>query len=275
MATMAEPIATSGSRRWGAAIDVVIGGAAVVVTVAASPLVRRSYNRYGATDAEVASAMPGDELVKQPKLGFTRAVTIDAAPVDVWPWLAQIGQGRGGLYSYDGLENLAGCDIHSADIILPEHQDIERGDIVRSGADRYPCWVVMSVDAPRHLVLLGAGTPADIAIPEVVDEVPAKGYAASTWQWELRPTNQGTRTRLVVRQRLTYSSGQALIWRLVEPINFAMEHKMLKGIKARAEQLTVAAGNEPPRVFADTTVTHRSRTAPHRSRTGPETTRPQ
>lgn len=219
-----------------AARDIVVGGIAVLATLVASPVLRRRYNRHGATDTEVAAAMPGDDLVKEPKLGFTRAVTVNAPPAEVWPWLAQIGQGRGGLYSYDALENLVGCNIQSADSIVPEHQNLAPGDIIRSGPDRFPCWVVVRVEAPRHLVLLGAGTAADVSVPEIVAEVPAKGYAASTWQWELRPHGGGARTRLVVRQRLTYSPNQRLLWRIVEPINFVMERKMLEGIRTRAER---------------------------------------
>jgi len=182
--------------------------------------------------------MPGDDLVMKPKLGYTRAVSIDAPPGEVFAWLAQIGQGRGGLYSYDALENLVGCDIHSADDIIAEYQNLSEGDIIRSGPDNYPCWMVMEVDPPHHLVLLGAGTPAEVAVPEVFEEIPARNYAASTWQWQLLPRANGTTTRLVVRQRLTFSPRQGLIWRIVEPINFAMEHKMLSGLKARAEART-------------------------------------
>jgi hypothetical protein len=216
--------------------DVLVGGSAVVVTAVASPILRRAYNSHGATDAEVSSSLPGDDLVKHPKLGYTRAVTVEVSPAEVWPWLVQMGQGRGGLYSYDSLENLVGCGIHSAAEILTDHQRLEAGDIIRSGPDSYPCWIVMDVEPSHHLVLQGAGTPADVAVPEVVDEVPARGYVASTWQWVLRPTAGGRATRMVVRQRLTYSPGQAAIWRVVEPINFIMERQMLLGIKARAEQ---------------------------------------
>ena len=216
--------------------EALLGVATVAAAVAASPLLRRRFNRWGATDDEVCSAMPGDDLVPVPKLGYTRAVTINAPPAEVWPWLAQIGQGRGGLYSYDALENLVGCNIHSTDKILAEQQQLHAGDIIRSGPDKYPCWIVMTVEPPDHLVLLGAGTPADVAVPNTpVKEIPPRDFAASTWQWHLRPRTGGTQTRLIVRQRLTYSPGQAIIWRLVEPINFAMEHKMLKGLKALAE----------------------------------------
>lgn len=208
----------------------------MVAAVLASPLLRRRFNRWGVTDDELTSEMPGDELVPQPQLGYTRAITIDAPPTTVWPWLAQIGQGRGGLYSYDALENLVGCNIHSTDQILDEYQQLDVGDIIRSGPDNFPCWMVMATKPTEHLVLLGAGTPADLSVPDTPPAViPPKDYAAATWQWQLRPHANQTRTRLIVRQRLTYSAGQAAIWRLVEPINFAMEHKMLKGLKTRAE----------------------------------------
>lgn len=215
--------------------DILVGGILAVVTVVASPLLRRWYNRWGATDDELARPLPGDELVKDPKLGYTRAITIEASPQQVWPWLAQIGQGRGGFYSFDGLENLVGCGIHSVDRILPQHQNLHIGDLVRSGQDNHICWVVTRVHPTHHLVLQGAGTPTNVEVPEVVDEVPDKGYAASTWQWVLEPTAGGRRTRLIVRQRCTYSRLQALLWRVVEPVNFTMEREMLRGLKARAE----------------------------------------
>lgn len=209
-----------------------------VCTLVASPVLRRWYNRWGATDDEGVLPLPGDGLVKQPKLGYTRAITIQAPPEQVWPWLIQIGQGRGGFYSYDGLENLVGCDIRSVDLILPDQQDLAVGDIVRSGRDRHICWVVMDLDPPHYLVLQGAGTPADVDVPEVVDEVPERGYAASTWQWLLDPVDAERHTRVVVRQRCTYSPRQWLLWRFVEPLNFVMEWKMLRGLKARAEHTT-------------------------------------
>ena len=220
--------------------DVAVGGLQVLLAVISSPLSRHWYNRWGATDEELNRPLPGDELVKHPKLGYTRAITIDAPPERVWPWLAQIGQGRGGFYSFDGLENLIGCDIHSADQILPDHQSPSAGDIVRSGQDHHVCWVVMDLDPSHHLVLQGAGTPAEVEVPDVVDDVPDKGYTASTWQWVLEPLDGGRRTRAVVRQRCTYSPRQVVLWRIVEPLNFVMERRMLQGLKARAEASTDA-----------------------------------
>jgi hypothetical protein len=92
-----------------------------------APLCRRWHLRWGATDAEVASTMPGDAIVPDPSLDATRALTIDAPPAQVWPWIVQIGTGRAGFYSYDLFDNGA---RPSADRILPELQDTQVGDWV-------------------------------------------------------------------------------------------------------------------------------------------------
>src|SRR5512139_3077066 len=126
-----------------------VGGALIL-----SPLLRSWYNQWGASEAEVAQALPGDDLVPAPRLGYTRAIQIQAPVERVWPWLAQMGQGRGGLYSYDGLENLAGCKIHSVDRIIPELQDPQPGELIRLGPQGYPCFAVVSVDPGRALVLI-------------------------------------------------------------------------------------------------------------------------
>ena len=88
------------------------GAEALAGLLVAAPALRRWYNTWGATEEEVEQALPGDELVPEPKLGYTRALTVRAPAGQVWPWLAQMGQGRGGLYSYDWLENLVGCAGH-------------------------------------------------------------------------------------------------------------------------------------------------------------------
>lgn len=219
------------------AYDLVVGGGQVAGTLVAAPLIRRFYNRHGATAEELTRPLPGDDLVAHPKLGYTRAITIGAPPEQVWPWLAQFGQGRGGFYSYDTLENLVGCEIHSVDRILAEHQQVAVGDVIRSGRDSHACWQVVEVDPPHHLVLIGAGTPAQPQVPDIVDEVPERDYVASTWQWVLEPLGDGRRTRLLVRQRLTYSPNLSWLWHLVEPLNFVMEHRMLRGIRDRAERV--------------------------------------
>jgi hypothetical protein len=114
-------------RRWLDARLVAVG-AAVAAGVA---LVRARHLRWGATDDELNATLPGDELVPAADLTATRAVTARAAADEVWPWVAQLGQGRGGFYSYDFLENMVGCDIHSAERVVPEWQSIKVGDAVR------------------------------------------------------------------------------------------------------------------------------------------------
>ena len=128
--------------------------AALVAGVAAGSLLARSRQlRWGATGEELAASLPGDDLIPNPCLTATRAISIPTPPARVWPWIVQLGQDRGGFYSYDFLENLAGCDIHSAVSIVPEWQDLEVGDAVRL----HPTLglEVAIIDAPRSLVLMG------------------------------------------------------------------------------------------------------------------------
>ena len=207
------------------------GAAAIAAMLVGSPLLRGRYNRWGATDEECRAAMPGDELVPDPVLTSTRAVTIGAPPDAVWPWLAQIGQGRGGLYSYDDLENLLGLDIHSADEILPLHQHPEPGDLIRLGKPGSPCFRVSTVDPGRSLVLISADHVTEEPVP-----TPVLDGTGATWQWVLNPVRDGRATRLVARQLNAHPRGQRLLWRVVEPIGFVMERRMLMGIKERAER---------------------------------------
>ena len=212
-------------------LDAVGGIAAIAVMLVGSPLLRARYNRWGATDEECRAAMPGDELVPDPVLKSTRAVTIGAPRDAVWPWLAQIGQGRGGLYSYDDLENLLGLDIHSADEILTLHQHPAPGDLIRLGKPGSPCFRVASVDPGRSLVLISADNLTEEAVP-----TPVVGGTGATWQWVLNPVRQGRATRLVARQLNAHPRGQRLLWRVVETIGFVMERRMLLGVKERAER---------------------------------------
>lgn len=202
-------------------------GAALVLgaLVVADRRLRGRYESWGATLGDVRRAMPGDDVVPDPVRTSTRSVAVHAPPHEVWPWLVQIGHGRGGLYSYDWLENLIGCDLHSVDEILPGEQSLVPGDLVRMGPEGYPCFAVVSVDPPRHLVLQSAdpttGRPT------------SDGPTNASWQWGLEPF--GEATRLVSRQRLSYPRLQSPLWAALQPVTFAMERKMLLGIKARAE----------------------------------------
>jgi len=197
-----------------------------------SPILRSWYNRWGATNTEVSQPLLGDELVPIPILGYTRALTIQAPPERVWPWLAQMGQGRGGFYSYDGLENLTGCDIHSVDVILPELQNPQAGELIRLGPQGYPCFSVVGVEPARALVLISANPQTG----QPVEHTPqaSKGYSIATWQFVLEQRDANS-TRLLVRQRLSFSPDLKWVWRLTEPVGFVMERKMLLGIRRRAE----------------------------------------
>jgi hypothetical protein len=182
-------------------------------------LVRPWHRRWGALDDEVTRPLPGDELIPRPSYATTRAVTIQAPPEAIWPWLVQIGNGRGGLYSYDGLDRLFGIlDAPSADRILPQHQDLTVGDVIPLGAG--PSWPVQALDAPRFL--------------QVGQQ---QGGAGFSWVWYLDPIDSDA-TRLIsrVRGRLPRSPLSFLILLALDPAGFLMERKMLLGIKERAER---------------------------------------
>lgn len=207
------------------------GAAAIAYNLVGSVWLRERYNRWGASREEWLAEMPGDELVPSPVLLSTRAVTIEAPADEVWPWLAQIGQGRGGLYSYDALENLVGLDIHSVDELLPADQRVDQGDLVRLGKPGSPCFWVASLETERSLVLVSADPATGVPVP-----TPATDGTGATWQWVLRPIRDGAATRLVSRQRNTHPDNHRVMWRVIEPIGFVMERRMLLGIKERVER---------------------------------------
>ena len=204
--------------------------AAVAITYGASRW--PAMTTWGSTPVEVAEDMPGDDVVGTPRYRTTHAVTVDAPVERVWPWLVQLGQGRGGLYSYDWLENLLGLDIHSADHILPRFQDLAVGDEIRlvpEGTQPDLVFVVARLEAPYLLVLGPRGSR---------EEALGKNLPYPCWTFRLSPIGT-SRTRLVVRFqsdfRPTASSRLMFEYGLV-PVHFVMERKMLLGIKERAER---------------------------------------
>jgi hypothetical protein len=198
-------------------------------------LARRWQLRWGATSQEAGEPLPGDDLITRPGLTATRGITVGAPADQVWPWIAQLGQGRGGFYSYDFLENLAGCDIHSAGQIVPEWQDVEIGDQI-SLAPQVALAVAL-LERGRSLVLRG-GVPMGNTPPPY----------DFTWAFVLREELPGT-TRLLVRERYAYTRPWArLLVEPVEAVSFVMSQKMLRGIRDRAERSAAAArepGSEP------------------------------
>ena len=199
------------------------GPAAVAAgLLAAGFLFRRFQLRWGATAAEADGGLPGDNLLSTADLQVTRAITIKAPAEAVWPWLAQMGQRRGGLYSYDFLENLAGLDIHSADRIHPEWQDIKAGDRFHLAPAASADLEVGLVDPGKALVLrIPPGSPP--------------GPFDFSWAFVLQTQSNST-TRLLVRERYAYRQWRArYLVEAVEIASFVMSLKMLHGIRSRAE----------------------------------------
>jgi hypothetical protein len=206
--------------RWRYVVGVTAFGAAAAGYIR---LARPRLLRWGSTDQEFDGLLPGDDLIANADLTATRAITIRASADHVWPWIAQLGQGRGGFYSYDFLENLVRADIHSADRIVPELQNIEVGDEVLLGPEFG--YDVALLEPGRSLVLRGGFPMENIAPPY-----------DSTWAFVLRAGPDKT-TRLLVRERYAYKRRWArLIIEPTEAISFVMSQKMLRGIKERAER---------------------------------------
>jgi hypothetical protein len=186
---------------------------------------RPRFRRWGASDAEVGRAMPGDRVVRAAGgvTSSTQAISIDAPPERVWPWLVQMGVGRGGFYTLTWVEHLLGLGVANADCIVPDLQHLGLGDVVgiRSKDDGAR---VAVLDPGRCLVLVDEPTP---------------GYV-STWDLCLSPLERG-RTRLVLRRGGTEPNAFGKAFNaLMEPGFYIMDRGMLRGIKERAERATGA-----------------------------------
>lgn len=182
---------------------------------------------WGARQDEVAAALPGDELVDPLAPRTTRAVTIDAAPRDVWPWLVQIGEDRAGFYSYSLLERAVLADVHNAWEIHPEWQHPQVGDTVWL-ARRYgpgACQIVAQVQPDSHLVLVS---------PDDYERLQRGEKASGCWSFALR--REIGWTRLVVR-----GSGGVVGHFWFDIPHFVMEQKMMRGIALRAQRARRAA----------------------------------
>lgn len=195
-------------------------GAALIATIWFA--LRPWYTHWGATPEEARCPLPGDDLIAQPHpLSVrTKAISIAAPAARVWPWLVQLGQGRGGLYSYEWLENLLGMEMHNADRVMPEFQQLRVGDLVRMGPDGKapPAFEVAQIDPGSVLVIGHRNAGGD-------------GWH-DTYAFVLEPIDAQT-SRLLHRSR-----AEALFAfdRALEPGYFVMERGMLLGIKQRAER---------------------------------------
>jgi hypothetical protein len=179
--------------------------------------------RWGSTHEERSRALPGDEIVRDANR-VTRAITIDAPPGAVWPWLVQMGQDRAGFYSHDRLERLFGADIHNADDLVPDWQQLEVGDLMRTYrvVRRFEPlgWFVAALERERLLILR---------------EKEREGRVNSAWTLFLEPV-AGGRTRLLSRwnERVRWPQLPFRLF-LYEPAHFIMETGVLLGLKKRAE----------------------------------------
>ena len=198
-------------------------------------IIRPWHMRWGATDAELAATLPGDELVTSALSDSqtTRAITVDAPAESIWPWLVQWGQGKGGWYSYEMLENLLGCNMTNADRIHPEWQNTKVGDYVRMYPEGSgpPPYRVAAMVSNRAFVI---GHPiGDLDAP-----MTAQTEWNDTWTFALQPVDDKT-TRLIIRARWSADgelSGDSPIMRMIEPGTFIMERGSLWGVKERAER---------------------------------------
>jgi hypothetical protein len=177
--------------------------------------------RWGATDEELERPMPGDEIVTDPTFNATRALTIEARPEEIWPWIVQIGMNRAGWYSYDLLDNLG---RPSARRILPQFQDPKIGDVIPMSPDGKQGPYVKDFEQDRWMLWWD-------------------GKGGMSWAWGLYPVDEA-RTRLITRVRMRYDlrTPSILFHMLVEFTDIIMMRKSMLGIKERAERI---GGREP------------------------------
>lgn len=194
-----------------------------------TPGARADRNHWGLPADAAERAYPGDDLVRTPRWGWTHAIEIDAPAARVWPWIAQVGVGRGGFYSYAFLENLAGCRLRNAEAIHPEWE-VQLGDGLVLHPDVPPLDVV-EVEPGHHFIAL--------ADPEPAPGARAAAWVRASWLFLVEPLGP-TRCRFISRYRVATSDD---LWTratfgatLVEPIGFEMDRRMLLGVKERAER---------------------------------------
>jgi len=206
----------------------------VVAILAATFLVWPWMLTWGATTEEVSMALSGDELVPAISYQSTKAVTIHAAPEQIYPWLLQLGVDRGGMYSYVWIENLLGLHVTNINEIRPELQNVQVGNFLPFVPADFPAQpgpglYVMSMTANESFLLCFA------VEGESVDPCPA------TWQFVLFPQGDGT-TRLVLRNRITAGESwqNTTFGRVFMYPTFLMQRKMLLGFKERAEMLAAS-----------------------------------
>ncbi len=167
---------------------------------------------WGATDEEIARAMPGDGLLSDPTFNATRAVTVNASPAEIWPWIVQMGYKRAGFYSYDRLDN---DGVPSADHLIPEYQQLEIGD---------------SLPLSEHAFVRVTGLEPDSSM--LWEYQGDDTTTVFTWAWGLFP-QADQQTRLVSRLRWRAPGFRSRL--MLDLFEIVMMRKCMLGIKRRAE----------------------------------------
>jgi hypothetical protein len=211
--------------------DVVEGlsGAVIIAGAFLTPFLRRVRRHWGLDPATAGRTMPGDDLVAEPRWEWTHGVEVEVAVDEVWPWVAQMGADRGGFYSYQWLENLVGCRVRNTGTVHPEWA-VGCGDELSLHPAMPPLPVVM-VDPGRAFVV-HSGPEPDI-------DLARDRWADCSWAFLVEPLGE-CRSRVISRYRCATSDD--LVTRLqlgptlIEPVSFAMDRRMLLGIKQRAER---------------------------------------
>lgn len=211
-------------------------GALLMLGTLVTPMLQGTRSHWGLDADAAAAAWPGDEAVPTPRWMWTHAVTVEAPAGVTWAWVAQLGQGRGGFYSYEALENLAGCTIDNAAILVPGLRPLRLGDDFRLHPEM-PAMKVTQLHEGQFLVVSGR---LDLASGEGLAadaELPPDAFAVS-WAFVVEPLGDDA-CRVVSRFRTSYPDTLAnrLTYgpAVLEPIGFVMDRRMLLGIKARAE----------------------------------------
>ena len=221
---------------------------------------RRYYRNWGTTKEECSMTLPGDELIRGPSVKSTEGIWIDAPPAAVWPWLAQIGRDRGGLYGFGTVENLIGLGYDNADRIHPEWQHVVVGDTVRL--------------APRGWLGLRHGLTLNVE--QVVDEstLVLRGTRPgmpweTVWSFHLLPRWQD-RCRFLVRTRTGLRHpGEVLGVELAGPVTALLTRGLLLGIKHRVADVAMPMRDPANAILGGPLIDGGSPPASGRPTTGP------
>lgn len=205
-----------------------VAGVAIMASAFFTPFLRERRSHWGMSGAEATRLFPGDEFVPRPLWSFTHAIEIDRPAEHVWPWVSQVGSDKAGFYSYQSLENLAGCGIRNAETVHPQWE-VREGDKLTLHPS-LPSPKVASVVRGSHFVA--------VAPPDERARAEGRPWVAMSWLFLVQPLG-ATRCRVVSRYRADCSPDVVTHLSfgptLLEPIGFAMDRRMLFGIKERAE----------------------------------------